>query len=76
MATNKDMPKDQNADKPKDQKDAYEEDHLYYVGVRGSPYANECAVFGLMEDEAVALKHRHKTPPTQNNVLNGIMLKG
>ncbi|CAL1678925.1 unnamed protein product [Lasius platythorax] len=59
-------------------KDAADEDDdtFYYVGVRASPFAADCAVFGLPSKETSALRSRFPLSPSSTNVVNGIMLKG
>lgn len=45
-----------------------------YVAVKGSPFANDCAVFGLSREETVALTTRF--PNSGQNVINGVTIKG
>lgn len=53
-----------------------DDDIFYYVGVKASPFATDCAVFGLPPKEASALRSRFPLSPSSTNVVNGIMLKG
>ena len=46
----------------------------YYVAVKGSPFATDCTVFGLSQDEVVALSKRF--PNSGADVINGVMIKG
>ncbi|XP_012254850.1 uncharacterized protein LOC105685395 [Athalia rosae] len=45
-----------------------------YIAVKGSPFATDCAVFGLSREEIVALTRRF--PNSGQNVINGVMIKG
>lgn len=58
--------------------DAVDEDDdiFYYIGVKASPFATDCAVFGLPPKEASALRSRFPLSPSSPNVVNGIVLKG
>lgn len=58
--------------------DAVDEDDdiFYYIGVKASPFATDCAVFGLPPKEASALRSRFPLSPSSPNVVNGITLKG
>lgn len=57
--------------------DAMEDDEIsYYVGVKGSPFAADCAVFGLSSRETSALRSRFPLSPSNADVVNGIMIKG
>lgn len=49
-------------------------DSYYYVAVKGSPFASDCNVFGLTQDEVVALSKRF--PNSGSEVINGVMIKG
>lgn len=53
-----------------------DDDTLYYIGVKASPFATDCAVFGLQPKETSALRSRFPLSPSVTNVMNGIMLKG
>ncbi|EFN80877.1 uncharacterized protein LOC105186480 isoform X2 [Harpegnathos saltator] len=53
-----------------------DDDTFYYVGVRASPYATDCAVFGLMSNEQSALRARFPLAPESSDVINGILFKG
>ncbi|XP_014212235.1 ankyrin repeat domain-containing protein 39-like [Copidosoma floridanum] len=46
----------------------------YYIAVKGSPFAVDCAVFGLTSAEVLALSKRF--PPTGAEIVNGIVIKG
>ncbi|XP_017767309.1 PREDICTED: uncharacterized protein LOC108555796 isoform X2 [Eufriesea mexicana] len=50
------------------------DENYYYIGVKASPFAIDCAVFGLNPDEVSALSKRF--PNSGTNVLNGVMIKG
>lgn len=45
-----------------------------YVAVKGSPFANDCAVFGLSKEESLALTTRF--PNSGQPVVNGVTIKG
>lgn len=45
-----------------------------YIAVKGSPFAMDCAAFGLSDDEVVALSKRF--PSSGTDVINGVMIKG
>lgn len=49
-------------------------DTYHYVAVKGSPFATDCAVFGLAKDEVVALTARF--PNSGTEVVNGVIIKG
>lgn len=49
-------------------------DTYYYIAVKGSPFATDCAVFGLNQDEIVALTKRF--PNSGTDVVNGVLMKG
>lgn len=54
-----------------------EDDEIfYYIGVRSSPFAADCAVFGLTPHEASALRSRFPLTPGSPDVVNGIVIKG
>ncbi|EFN64625.1 hypothetical protein EAG_03777 [Camponotus floridanus] len=53
-----------------------DDDTFYYVGVRASPFAADCVVFGLPSKETSALHSRFPLSSTSTNIVNGIMLKG
>ncbi|XP_011693415.1 PREDICTED: uncharacterized protein LOC105453290 isoform X4 [Wasmannia auropunctata] len=53
-----------------------EDDTFYYIGVKASPFATDCAVFGLSPKEIAALRTRFPLAAGSTNVLNAIMLKG
>ncbi|KAH0564197.1 hypothetical protein KQX54_010137 [Cotesia glomerata] len=46
----------------------------YYVAVKGSPFATDCSVFGLIADEMQALCKRF--PNSGTDVMNGVLIKG
>lgn len=50
------------------------DENYYYVGVKASPFANDCVVFGLNSDEILALSKRF--PNSGSDVVNGVMIKG
>ncbi|XP_076396152.1 uncharacterized protein LOC100877259 isoform X5 [Megachile rotundata] len=50
------------------------DENYYYVGVKASPFANDCVVFGLNSDEISALSKRF--PNSGSDVVNGVMIKG
>lgn len=57
--------------------DAVDDDEIfYYVGIKASPYATDCAVFGLPSEEVSALRSRFPQTPSHEQVVNGIMIKG
>lgn len=49
-------------------------ENYYYIAVKGSPFASDCAVFGLTHDEILALNKRF--PNSGPNVINGVAVKG
>lgn len=51
-----------------------DDEHYYYVGVKASPFATDCVVFGLTTREIVALSKRF--PNSGTDVINGVMIKG
>ncbi|XP_033178360.1 uncharacterized protein LOC105680196 isoform X3 [Bombus impatiens] len=51
-----------------------DDENYYYVGVKASPFANDCVVFGLNSDEILALSKRF--PNSGSDVVNGTMIKG
>lgn len=51
-----------------------DDENYYYVGVKASPFANDCVVFGLNSDEILALSKRF--PNSGSEVVNGTMIKG
>jgi len=54
-----------------------EDDEIfYYIGVRASPFAADCVVFGLMPYEASALRSRFPLSPDNPDIINGIVIKG
>ncbi|RLU17108.1 hypothetical protein DMN91_011177 [Ooceraea biroi] len=54
-----------------------EDDEIfYYIGVKASPFATDCVVFGLMPYEAAALRSRFPLTPGSPDVVNGIVIKG
>lgn len=53
-----------------------DEDTFYYIGVKASPFASDCSVFGLPPTEGSALRSRFPLSASSPNVVNGIMLKG
>jgi len=53
-----------------------DDDIFYYIGVKASPFATDCAIFGLPPKEISALRSRFPLSPSSSNVVNGIMLKG
>lgn len=48
----------------------------YYVGVRASPFATDCAVFGLSTGEQAALRTHFPLASESSDVINGILIKG
>ena len=50
------------------------DESYYYVGVKASPFATDCVVFGLNSDEILALSKRF--PNSGTDVVNGTMIKG
>ena len=48
-------------------------ENFYYIAVKGSPFASDCAIFGLTNDETVALSKRFPNP---GMVVNGVTMKG
>ncbi|XP_041976248.1 uncharacterized protein LOC121731017 [Aricia agestis] len=50
-----------------------EEDDVVYIAIKGSLHANDCSVFGLSEDEIVALTKKFSGPGTA--VINGVQIK-
>lgn len=57
--------------------DAVDEDDIfYYIGVRASPFATDCAVFGLPPSEMSAIRSRFSLSSGTPDVMNGIMIKG
>ncbi|XP_012226302.1 uncharacterized protein [Linepithema humile] len=53
-----------------------DDDTLYYIGVKASPFASDSAIFGLPPEEVTALRSRFPLCPSCPNVVNGIMFKG
>lgn len=49
-------------------------DTYYYVAVKGSPFSMDCVVFGLTQDEILALNKRF--PNSGTEMVNGVMIKG
>ncbi|CAB0035665.1 unnamed protein product [Trichogramma brassicae] len=49
-------------------------DTFYYTAVKGSPFALDCVVFGLSQNEILALSKRF--PNTGTDVVNGVVIKG
>lgn len=45
-----------------------------YIAVKGSPFADDCSVFGLSREETVALTRRF--PNSGKGVINGVIVKG
>ncbi|KAG7208367.1 hypothetical protein KM043_014601 [Ampulex compressa] len=50
------------------------DENYYYIGVQGSPFANDTDVFGLNSDEISALVKRF--PNSNDQVMNGYRIKG
>lgn len=50
------------------------DEDYYYVGVRASPFATDCVVFGLTSDEIVALNKRF--PNSGSDMVNGVLIRG
>lgn len=49
-------------------------ENYYYVAVKGSPFASDSTVFGLGQDEILALSKRF--PNSGTDVINGALIKG
>lgn len=49
-------------------------ENYYYVAVKGSPFASDTTVFGLGQDEILALSKRF--PNSGTDVINGVLIKG
>ncbi|KAG7208366.1 hypothetical protein KM043_014601 [Ampulex compressa] len=49
------------------------DENYYYIGVQGSPFANDTDVFGLNSDEISALVKRF--PNSNDQVMNGYRIK-
>lgn len=56
--------------------DDVDDEIFYYIGVRASPFATDCSVFGLSSDEQTALRSRFPKTPDNTDIINGIMIKG
>lgn len=46
----------------------------HYAAVKGSPFATDCHVFGMTQDEVGALCKRF--PDSGADIVNGLMIKG
>ncbi|KAL0123618.1 hypothetical protein PUN28_005853 [Cardiocondyla obscurior] len=53
-----------------------EDDIFYYIGVKASPFAPECVVFGLSPKEVSAIRSRFPLSPANADILNGVKIKG
>lgn len=55
--------------------DDIDDDNLYYIGVKASPFSSDTTIFGLLPEEVTALRCRFPLSSC-TDVVNGTMFKG
>ncbi|XP_078050849.1 uncharacterized protein LOC144477207 [Augochlora pura] len=55
---------------------AITDENYYYIGVKASPFAKDSVVFGLKDNEVLALAKRFQSSDYIKTVENGVIIQG